>query len=151
MESAMSTPIDVPCPHCHALNRVPAARIGEAPRCGRCKEALFQGHPLELTTANFDVLGARGDVPVVVDFWAPWCGPCLGFAPAFANAASQWEPRARLAKLDTEAQPQLAQRFNIRSIPTLIVFRRGREIARQSGALSAAQLQQFIEGALARG
>jgi len=151
MESAMSTPIDVPCPHCHALNRVPAARIGEAPRCGRCKEALFQGHPLELTTANFDVLGARGDVPVVVDFWAPWCGPCLGFAPVFANASSQWEPRARLAKLDTESQPQLAQRFGIRSIPTLIVFRRGREIARQSGALSAAQLQQFIEGALARG
>jgi thioredoxin 2 len=147
----MSTTIDVPCMHCQALNRVPANRINEAPRCGRCKEALFQGHPLELTTPNVVALGARGDVPVVVDFWAPWCGPCVGFAPVFAKAAGQWEPRARLAKLDTEAQPQLAQRFSIRSIPTLIVFRQGREIARQSGALSAPQLQHFIESALARG
>ena len=146
----MSTPLNIPCPHCGALNRVPAERIGEQPTCGRCKRALFDGHPAELTATNFDAVAGRGDLPVLVDFWAPWCGPCVGFAPVFVQAASKFEPRLRLAKLDTEAQPQLAQRFNILSIPTLIMFRHGREIARQSGALNAAQLQQFIDGALAQ-
>ena len=142
--------LTIPCPHCGALNRVPAERAGEHPNCGRCTKALFDGHPLALTEANFDAVAGRGDLPVLVDFWGPWCGPCVGFAPVFAQAASKFEPRLRLAKLDTEAQPQLAQRFGIRSIPTLIMLKQGREIARQSGALNAAQLQQFVEAALAR-
>lgn len=146
----MSELLSIPCPHCQALNRVPAERVGERPTCGRCKQALFTGHPLELTTASFDAVAGRGDLPVLVDFWAPWCGPCLGFAPVFSAAASQFEPRLRLAKVDTEAQPQLSQRFGIRSIPTLLLLRQGREVARQSGALNAAQLRQFVDGALAQ-
>ena len=144
----MPTPLTVPCPHCSALNRVPAERPAEHPVCGRCKQALFEGRPVELTTANFDAVAARGDLPVLVDFWATWCGPCLGFAPVFAQAAREFEPRLRLAKVDTDAQPGLSQRFGIRSIPTLALFRGGREIARQAGALNAAQLRQFVEGAL---
>jgi thioredoxin 2 len=144
----MSPPLAIPCPHCTALNRVPADRVAEHPNCGRCKKALFNGHPFDLNSDNFDAITGRGDLPVLIDFWAPWCGPCIGFAPVFIQAASTFEPRLRFAKLDTEAQPELAARFNIRSIPTLIVLKQGREIARQSGALNAAQLQQFVQGTL---
>lgn len=143
----MST-LSIPCPHCSALNRVPEERLGEHPVCGRCKQPLFQGKPVTLTANNFDAVAMRGDVPVVIDFWAPWCGPCVGFAPVFAEAAASLEPTLRLAKVDTEAQPALAQRFGIRSIPTLLVMRNGREVARQAGAMNGAQLRQFLAGAL---
>lgn len=144
----MSTPLDVPCPHCGALNRVPEGRLGDRPVCGRCKQPLFAGTPVELTSGNFDAVASRGDLPVVVDFWAPWCGPCRNFAPVFAEAASTLEPRLRLVKVDTEAQPALAQRFGIRSIPTLMVLRHGREVARQAGALNPMQLRQFLVNTL---
>jgi thioredoxin 2 len=144
----MSTTLSIPCPHCSALNRVPEERLGEQPACGRCKHKLFEGKPVTLTTNNFDAVATRGDLPVVIDFWAPWCGPCVSFAPVFAEAASSLEPQLRLAKVDTEAQPALAQRFGIRSIPTLLVMRNGREVARQAGAMNGMQLRQFLAGAL---
>ena len=144
----MSNVLSVPCAHCSALNRIPDERLGEHPVCGRCKQPLFAGKPVELTAANFDAVAGRGDLPVVVDFWATWCGPCIGFAPVFAEAARSLEPQLRLAKVDTDAQPALATRFGIRSIPTLLVLRNGREIARQAGALNGSQLRQFLAGAL---
>jgi len=138
----------VVCPHCPAVNRIPDARLADKPRCGKCGKALFTGHPLELTGASFDLHLQRGELPLVVDFWAEWCGPCKMMAPAFAQAAGQLEPRVRLAKVDTEAQQAIAARYNIRSIPTLVLFRGGREIARQAGAMSANAIVQWVERAL---
>ncbi len=147
----MSEPIHVVCGHCDTVVRLPGDRLRENPRCPQCHLALFEGKPVTLTTANFDKHLSRGDLPMVVDFWAPWCGPCLAMAPFFAAAARQLEPVLRFAKLDTEAEPAPAGRFNIRSIPTLIVFSNGREIARQSGAMNAAALTQWLNSVLARG
>ncbi|HEX8988052.1 MAG TPA: thioredoxin TrxC [Rhodocyclaceae bacterium] len=144
----MSDGTIVVCPHCHAPNRVPAARLADGGTCGKCRQALFAGTPVELDAASFDKHVGRSDLPVVVDFWAPWCGPCRMMAPAFAQAASQLEPHCRLAKVNTEEAQDLAARYGIRSIPTLIAFRDGREVARQSGALDAASLVRWIRNNL---
>jgi len=131
----MSEPLIVVCPHCHTANRIPADRLADGGTCGKCQGRLFAGVPLELDAASFDKHVGRSDIPLLVDFWAPWCGPCRGMAPAFAQAAKQLEPEFRLAKVNTEEEQQLAARFGIRSIPTLALFRGGREIARQAGAM----------------
>jgi len=144
----MSDPLHVVCPHCDAVNRLPTDRLAEKPVCGKCGQALFAGQPVELDAGNFDRHIGRSDLPVVVDFWAPWCGPCRTMAPTFARAAGELEPDVRLAKVDTESEQQLAARFNIRSIPTLAIFRNGREIARQSGAVDAATLRRWVQAHL---
>lgn len=144
----MPEALNLVCPHCDAINRLPGQRLGEAPVCGRCKAVLFSAQPVEVGAAAFDRHLKYSDLPLVVDFWAPWCGPCRAMAPAFAAAARQLEPQARLLKVNTETEQDLAARYAIRSIPTLAVFRGGREVTRQAGAMDAARLVAWVRSVL---
>jgi thioredoxin 2 len=138
------------CASCGTLNRVPEERLAEDPKCGRCKAALLDAHPVPVDAATFEPAVARTELPVVVDFWAQWCGPCHAMAPAYERAAEQLKGRVRFAKLDTEAAPDLAARYGIRAIPTLIVFKDGKEAARVSGAMDARSIASWVTQAAGR-
>ncbi|WP_028670768.1 thioredoxin TrxC [Saccharospirillum impatiens] len=146
----MSDLVHVVCPACDAVNRIANSRLADGPKCGKCHRQLFTGEPLALTAANFQKHIERSDIPVVVDFWAPWCGPCKMMAPQYQQAAKSLEPRVRLAKLDTEAHQSLGARYNIRSIPTLAVFSGGREIARQAGAMGMNDIVRWVQSHIQR-
>lgn len=136
--------MELACPRCLAVNRVPDARLGDGPKCGQCGTPLLPGHPVDLTQASFDRFIAKAGLPVLVDFWADWCGPCKMMAPVFQQVAGELATQVRFAKVDTEAHPQVSMRHHIRGIPTLILFRNGAEVARTSGAMDAFALKRWL-------
>ncbi len=140
----MSESLHIVCPHCDGINRVPSARVGEGAKCGKCHQPLFAQQPLALDEARFARHAQNSDIPLLIDFWAPWCGPCRMMAPAFEQAAAQLEPALRLVKINTEEAQQLGARFGIRSIPTLMLMRGGREVARQAGAMDARGIVNWV-------
>jgi thioredoxin 2 len=144
----MADPLHVVCPHCHTTNRVRSVDLAKAADCGSCHKALFTAHSTALDEAAFERHVGRSDIPVLVDFWAPWCGPCRQMAPALEQAAAQLEPEVRIVKVDTDQAQSLGARFHIRSIPTLALFRNGREVARQAGAMGTADIVRWVHSQL---
>ncbi len=144
----MSDSLHIVCPHCAAVNRIPSQRIEQGPRCGKCHQPLFTGHPVELDALRFEKHVTRNEIPVVVDFWAPWCGPCRAMAPEYEKAAGELEPHFRVAKVNTEEEQAIGGRFDIRSIPTLALFRGGQEVARKAGAMAAADIVRWVKSQL---
>ena len=139
----------IACPTCSGLNRVPKEKLaGTGGKCGHCKSVLFQGHPVGLSAGNFEAHAVKSDLPLLIDFWAPWCGPCKAMAPQFEGAAARLEPSVRLAKVNTDDEQALAQRFRIQGIPTMVLLKHGKEVARQSGVMTAAGIETWVARAL---
>lgn len=147
----MSDTILAACPSCSTLNRLPRDKLAQGPggKCGQCGAALFEGHPVALDSRTFETHAVRSDLPLLVDFWAPWCGPCRAMAPQFEKAAAQLEPGVRLAKVNTDEEQELAARFSIRGIPTIVLMAKGREVARHSGVMDAEGIRRWVQRSLA--